>query len=103
MDTSGLAFPKPRARVLDRAAYKLALNARGRAFRAAVWLRDGGRCRACNRLVRKTMALVPERGEIHHVQTRGAHPDKRYDVGNGLLLCCSCHRDPAVIALFRRP
>src|SRR3990167_2752596 len=97
MDTSGLALPKPRARVLDRAAYKLELEAKARAFRRAVWLRDNGRCRACLRLVRRTINLVPERGEVHHRRGRNVAPQNRYNVKEAVLLCLACHRDPSVV------
>ena len=93
---------KPRARVFDRAAYRLALEAKARAFRRAVWERDNGRCRACNRLVRKTMALVPERGEVHHRRGRNVAPQDRYNVKQAVLLCYRCHHDPSVIRLFWR-
>lgn len=85
-------FPKPRPRVVDRVAVKQKRDRRSQAFRQAVWQRDGGRCRHCGRLVRRTLELVPDRGEVHHRQTRGAHPDRRYDVANGVLLCAVCHQ-----------
>ena len=94
--------PKPRPRGLDRAAYKLALEAKARAFRKAVWERDHGRCRACNRLVRKTLAFVPERGEVHHRRGRNVAPQNRYNVKQAVLLCAGCHCDPAVVRAFRK-
>lgn len=58
-------------------------------FRAAVWQRDAGLCRCCGRKVRKTIARVPERGEVHHVHGRiGA---LRYLVQAAVLLCAEDH------------
>lgn len=62
------------------------------AFRAAVWKRDGGRCRVCGVQVKKTLALDPKRGEVHHRMPRSTKPERRYDVANGLLVCLQCHQ-----------
>ena len=83
--------PKPRTRILDRIAAKREREAKALAFRLAVLTRDQHHCRACGRRVRRTVEAVPERAEVHHVLTRGAHPDKRFDLDNGLLVCLICH------------
>lgn len=98
----GVACPKPRPRILDRIAYKRAADAKARAFRAAVWARDGGLCRYCGRKVVHTFEAVPNRGEVHHRQGRNVAPEHRYTVARAVLLCLVCHTDPAVIARFRR-
>lgn len=98
----GLGFPKPRPVILDRISYKRERDARDRAFRAAVWLRDGGRCRSCNRKVIHTLDVVPNRGEVHHRRGRRVAPEDRVNVDAAVLLCLICHTDPDVIALFRR-
>lgn len=94
--------PKPRVRPLDRVAYLRDREAKARAFRAAVWLRDGGRCRHCGRKVLKTMQAVPSRGEVHHIHGRNVAPADRYNPKAAVLLCLLDHQDPAVIARFRR-
>jgi len=29
--------------------------------------------------------------DAHHIKTKGAHPELRYDVSNGIALCRECH------------
>jgi 5-methylcytosine-specific restriction endonuclease McrA len=85
-------FPKPQPRVKDRVAYKIEQSKLGTAFRQAVWKRDESRCQRCNRLCRRTMELVPERGEVDHKRGRNVAPEDRYNVSAAQLLCHSCHR-----------
>lgn len=59
-------------------------------WKREVWIRDRGCCRWCKRKVVKTIALVPERGECHHISGRVV-PAFRYDRRNGLLVCLACH------------
>ena len=61
------------------------------AFRAAVWLRDGGKCRVCSVKVVKTLSLTAKRGEVHHRRGRRVAPADRYNVAEAVLLCLSCH------------
>lgn len=51
-------------------------------WRAAVFERDGYRCRCCGH--RRHI-------EAHHVKSWARHPDLRYVVENGLTLCEVCH------------
>jgi hypothetical protein len=60
------------------------------AWKKAVWSRDGRRCRWCRRFVLKTLALVPLRGECHHVNGRVVKAI-RWDRRNGALFCGACH------------
>lgn len=84
--------PKSASTRLTRALARRAVReARLRRFTMLVWARDRGRCRVCHRVVRRTTGLHPLRGEVHHLLTRGAHPELRYDVANGVLVCLSCH------------
>jgi hypothetical protein len=39
----------------------------------------------------RTLALVPNRGEVHHRRGRNVAPESRYDAGQCLLLCAECH------------
>jgi hypothetical protein len=51
------SFPKPRPRLVDRIAYKRDREAQARAFRVAVWLRDGGICQYCERHVKHSIKV----------------------------------------------
>lgn len=97
-----IGFPKPQTRLVDRILYKREREAKERAFKLAVWVRDGGRCRYCGRKVIHTIELVPERGECHHRRGRNVTPENRFNVDEAVLLCATHHRDPRVIAKFRR-
>jgi hypothetical protein len=61
-----------------------------RGWKREIWTRDGGKCRWCKRKVVKTLELLPNRGECHHLEPR-ENRVTRWDRRNGLLTCCSCH------------
>lgn len=61
------------------------------AFRKAVWKRDEGRCRACGKRVERSLALMPTRGEVHHIAKRSKEPGLLTDPRNGVLLCARDH------------
>jgi hypothetical protein len=61
-----------------------------REWRKVIWKRDEGKCRWCKRKVAKTIELIPERGECHHVVGR-ANQATRWEPRNGILVCASCH------------
>lgn len=82
---------KPSARIEDRIAYKREREAKGRAFRAAVWARDKGICQHCGRKVVKTLALSAERGEVHHLKGRRVAPEDVFNPDRAVLLCAGCH------------
>jgi len=53
-------------------------------WRKAVYKRDDYTCQQCG-----------DRGvrlEAHHIKPFATHPELRFDVGNGITLCKSCHR-----------
>ena len=102
LNAGGKPCPKPRRRVLDRVAERRERDRRAGAFRNAVWQRDGGHCRACQRKVFRTLELVPSRGEVHHCRGRNVAPEDKYTVSRAVLLCAVCHADHDVIARFRR-
>lgn len=55
-----------------------------------IWMRDHGRDRLTRRKVKKTIALDPLRGEVHHVVSRDDRA-VRYDRRNLLLLSLETH------------
>jgi hypothetical protein len=60
-----------------------------KAFRAEVWKRDLSCCRCCGRKVLKTLARVPERGEVHHLHGRTG--DLRFEAKAAVLVCARDH------------
>ena len=55
-----------------------------KAWRTSVFERDNFTCVVCGQ----------EGGELnaHHIKTFKKHPNLRYETGNGLTLCVTCHR-----------
>jgi len=51
-------------------------------WRGAVFVRDGYRCQVCDTNRHIT---------AHHIYPWKTHPERRYDVSNGITLCGSCH------------
>ena len=90
IDTSALAFPK--VTTPTKAEKRREKDRLERAFRKAVWKRDKGRDRATGHLLQRTHESPFLRGEVHHIQSKGAHPELRYTVSNGILLSAENHR-----------
>jgi 5-methylcytosine-specific restriction endonuclease McrA len=86
------SFPKPRPRLVDRVQYKRDREVKARAFRLAVWLRDGGICQYCERHVKHSIEAIPQRGEVHHLAGRNVRPQDRFVVARAILLCLACHQ-----------
>jgi hypothetical protein len=61
-----------------------------KAWRKGCIKRDGKICQACQRKVVQQLALAPERLEVHHIVGR-ADRVVRWDVRNGVVVCCECH------------
>lgn len=97
-----VSFPKPTRRIVDRVKDKRARDAKAEAFRKAVWKRDAGKCRHCDRTVIHTLGLVPNAGHVHHRRGRRVAPEDRYNVARAMLLCGLCHGDKDVIARYRQ-
>lgn len=55
-----------------------------KAWRKAVYERDDYTCQTCGKRGVKLNA--------HHKKAYAFYPDLRYDVSNGITLCCSCHK-----------
>jgi 5-methylcytosine-specific restriction endonuclease McrA len=80
-ESSGLLYPKARARVLDRIDQKKLLAKQERECRRAVKARDKGLCRAC----KKHGAI-----HMHHIQFRSQ--GGKYQTCNIVSLCTDCHK-----------
>lgn len=82
------AIPKRRIvpRVVAQEAKRQAKKANGKTFRDAVWARDKGLCRATRRPLTKSGSDPQRVGEVDHVLNRSTHPDRIYDVSNGILI-----------------
>lgn len=52
-------------------------------FRTLVLRRDGNKCVKCG---------STERLEVDHILPFSSHPESRYDISNGRVLCNACHR-----------
>jgi hypothetical protein len=50
-----------------------------------VRLRDGFTCYVCGRVCKKT-------AQAHHVYAKAVHPEKAYDLDNGVTVCADCHQ-----------
>jgi hypothetical protein len=96
LPTLGELQARPRASQKGKTRLEEAMDARtltrvdAKAFRAAVIARDGYRCRCCGRKVIKTVALVPERLEVHHIHGRVG--DLAFEDKAALVSCASCHQ-----------
>jgi hypothetical protein len=54
-----------------------------KAWRIAVYKRDGFKCQSCGHMSTHLHA--------HHLQPAILHPELRYDISNGITLCQPCH------------
>lgn len=86
------SFPKPRPAIEDRTALKRAEAVKARAFRDAVWVRDGYCCTHCGRRVFRILEALPEKGEVHHLRSLRVRPEDRYNVKRAVLLCFLDHK-----------
>ncbi len=83
-----IGYPKPSSRLEDAKTAKHRERMLQHAFLTMVWTRDHGRCRKCDREVKKCLERIPRRGEVHHVHGKiGAF---KYEDRCALLLCCAC-------------
>lgn len=89
-ETSGVRIPKGHHRLDVKSAKDRQDRHAEREWKKAIWTRDEGRCRCCGKRVSKTLALIPLRGECHHVAGRSDRA-VRWDVRNGILVCSRDH------------
>lgn len=59
-------------------------------FKREVYTRDKGRCRCCDRPVKRTIENISERAERHHLH--GRIGVLRYLARAAILVCRDCHR-----------
>ena len=85
-----IAQPKPKRRPMVTIR-----QAKMRAFVDAVWRTNrigaSGKeayCRLCFRIVTRGV-----NAEVDHIKPRSTHPELRYDVSNGRILCKECHQN----------
>ncbi len=87
-------LPRP----LEKKARQQSKDAQAKAFRAEVWARDQGRCRATGKpLLRSGTTDWSKLGEVDHSILRSLAPDRIYDTSNGLLLTKELNRLRKVI------
>jgi hypothetical protein len=82
----GQSWPKGLPRPLLKQEKKKAKATLEREFREGVWTRDKKRSRASKKPLGKSGTDWSKVGEVHHVLARSTHPDRIYDVSNGILL-----------------
>ncbi len=85
----GRPIAKGKTRLEVRTATRPITKLEELTFRRLVWIRDRYRCRCCRRKVLKTLARIPERGEVNHLHGRVGK--LRFEVRAALLLCLTCH------------
>jgi 5-methylcytosine-specific restriction endonuclease McrA len=73
---------KPKPQVVIRRERRATRGAATQVVRAAVWRREGGRCRACQ---------SRQRPHVHHLQYRSC--GGTWTTANCVLLCRECHQD----------
>lgn len=84
--------PKGPSRVELKAAKDKSADRAWEECKAIVWRRDGGKCRRCGRHVVKSIELIPQRGEVHHIKRRAKVKALLTDPRNCLLVCLlPCH------------
>lgn len=86
--TQRYATPKSQLvpHVVAKDAQRKEKQANGKTFREAVWRRDKGICRATRVPLSKSGSDPHRVGEVDHVLNRSTHPDRVYDVSNGILI-----------------
>jgi hypothetical protein len=85
----GRPCPKGKTRLEETVDERPLTKIDEKTFKAAVWKRDGDRCRCCDRKVKKILGRVPERGEVNHIHGRTG--DLRFEVRAACLMCLTCH------------
>ena len=66
-------------------------DAKEKAFRDAIWTRDGGVCRATRLPLDRHSENLDRLGDCAHLLPRSTHPELKYDTRNALLLSRQNH------------
>ena len=85
------SFPKPTPRLKERTIRQWQAGHAWRACCRIVEARDKYICRVCQRHVRRTLTLCPERLEHHHLVARSLAPTLVSAPSNVLCVCAECH------------
>jgi len=85
------SFPKPAPQIKERMAAQREAAVDWYACCRRVEARDRYRCRCCQRHVRRTLTLCPERLEHHHLVARSLAPTLVSAPSNVLCVCAECH------------
>jgi len=64
---------------------------RGSRWENSVRLRDGIKCKKCNKLGKRNKYYQIVGVTAHHIYNFYDYPDKRFDINNGITLCIKCH------------
>ena len=59
-----------------------------REWRSNVFIRDDYTCQKCGIKSKKGLVVYLH---AHHIKEFATHPDKRFDISNGITLCKNCH------------
>lgn len=86
MQAQRRATPKGKPAVLAKAEKKKSREDEAKAFRDAVWKRDGGKCRATGQPLGKSGLDDTKVGEVDHALLRSTTPDQVFNVTNGILI-----------------
>jgi len=77
-------------RMAEKAENRVDEKREEKRWKKDIWKRDKSCCRWCKRKVVKSLELLPERGECHHVVPR-ENRITRWDARAALLVCNACH------------
>ena len=85
------SFPKPARRLTDKTDQRRERALAWRIVCAQVDRRDNYRCRVCGKRTVRTLSLVPERAEHHHLVPRSRSKTLQFDPRNVILVCAEDH------------
>jgi hypothetical protein len=75
----------------DRKQRKANTRKADEAFRLSIWTRDGGRDRATGQPLQHQSDNWDTWGQVCHLKGKGAHPERRHDLSNAILLSMTNH------------
>ena len=84
-----IGFPKPRPRLLVKAAARLKREKAARDLRKAVRARDGSQCQCCHIPVFVSAANPLQRAQVHHMRFKSKGGTD--EMSNLVTVCAECH------------